>query len=329
VADQLAEERRLFYVGLTRAQDELWLSYSLETTSARSSRRPSPFIAEALDMQPALPQPQAVPAALLPLAQQPPASAPAGPPAGASGALSLSFSQLEDYLGCPERYRLRYVVGVPTPAHHALVYGNALHQAVAAYHLRQAQGKTMSEEALLEVLAAHWRPDGFLSRSHEEARFRAGQAALRRFRAEQLAAQSPPPVAIEKPFTFTLGSDRLRGRIDRIDETPAGSVITDYKSSDVRDQRKADQRARESLQLQVYALAQQAESGALPAEVRLHFLDSGVVGRAAPDEARLSRASQRIGQAAEQIRGGRFEARPSAVACGYCPFRAICPSSAA
>ena len=328
--DSLSEERRLFYVALTRARDELWLSYSLDGPAGRSSRRPSPFIAEALDTLPAaLPTVGSSGPRLLAPIPAPPVPPPKGEGAPSGGSLALSFSQLEDYFGCPERYRLRHVVGVPTPAHHALVYGNALHQAVAAFHLRQARAETMSEEALLNVFATHWSPEGFLSRSHEEARYRAGQSALRRFRAEQLANASAPPTGIERPFTFSIGPDKLRGRIDRVDETPAGAVITDYKSSDVREQRKADQKARESLQLQVYALAHQADTGSLPAEVRLYFLDSGVVGRAAPDVTRLERAGERISRAADDIRAARFEPRPSAVSCGYCPYRAICPSSAA
>ncbi|HSH21388.1 MAG TPA: PD-(D/E)XK nuclease family protein, partial [Candidatus Caenarcaniphilales bacterium] len=177
--------------------------------------------------------------------------------------------------------------------------------------------------------ARHWSPEGFLSRAHEEARYASGQAALRRFREAQLASEPIVPVAIERPFSFALGRDVVRGRIDRLDETSAGAVITDYKSSDVRDQRKADEKARDSLQLQVYALAHEADTGQLPAAVQLHFLDSGVVGRATPDAARLDRATAKLSAAADGIRSGDFPARPNPIGCGYCPFREICPSSAA
>ena len=57
----------------------------------------------------------------------------------------------------------------------------------------------------------------------------------------------------------TTGSTRAR----------TGPIITDYKSSDVREQRRADERARDSLQLQLYALAWEAETGALPASLEL------------------------------------------------------------
>jgi DNA helicase II / ATP-dependent DNA helicase PcrA len=324
--DALAEERRLCYVAMTRARDELWLSRSLE--DGRGHRRASPFMAEALDAAITASVQATPPGDRIRAAVEPPPSAPPVEPLPA-GPLSLSFSQVDDYLSCPERYRLRHVVGVPTPAHHALTYGSALHQAVAAFHLRQASGETMSEDELLSVFASHWSPEGFLSRAHEEARFAAGQAALRRFRDGQVEAGAGAPEAIERPFSFRLGSDVIRGRIDRLDATPAGAVITDYKSSDVRDQSKADEKARESLQLQVYALAHRASTGEAPAAVQLHFLDSGVVGRATPSDARLERAEAKLAGVADGIRRGEFRARPNAVGCSYCPFREVCPSSAA
>jgi DNA helicase-2/ATP-dependent DNA helicase PcrA len=105
-------------------------------------------------------------------------------------------------------------------------------------------------------------------------------------------------------------------------------TITDYKSSDVRDPAVARQRARESLQLAIYALAYQAQTGRLPDAVQLWFLDSGVIGRAELDPKRLAKARGRIAQASEGIRARDFTARPDPLACGYCPYRDICPSSA-
>ena len=45
----LQEERRLFYVAMTRARDELVLSHAAETAGGRA-RRISPFVVEALDL---------------------------------------------------------------------------------------------------------------------------------------------------------------------------------------------------------------------------------------------------------------------------------------
>jgi DNA helicase-2/ATP-dependent DNA helicase PcrA len=347
--DELAEERRLFYVAMTRARDELIFTHAAEG-NGRRVRRVSPFVAEALN----LPRPVALTSPVLAVppdgaaglpdgpgvtgaierivAYGRPAAAPAIAPPVASGpraGVSLSFSQLDDYLSCPQRYRFRHVLRIPTPPHHALAYGIALHQAVAAFGRSEMARAPLSEEDLLRTFDAAWTGEGFLSREHEEARLAAGRDALRRFREARRAAGCAAPVAVERDFIFGIDGVRLRGRFDRIDEEPSGPVVSDFKSSDVRDPARARQRARESLQLGVYALAYEATAGRRPEALQLVFLDSGVVGRVGVEERRLERVRERIRQAASGIRADAFEARPDAVGCSFCPFRTACPSAAA
>jgi DNA helicase-2/ATP-dependent DNA helicase PcrA len=310
---------------MTRAMDELVLSTHLAGTGGRGRRRPSPFIAEALD----LPVSKSVESRDLarPLIVPPPA-APTTVSVADLPASSFSFSMLEEYIDCPERYRLRHVVGLPTPPHHSLTYGRAMHAAVAWFHLRVAAGEAPSEADLAAEFRRAWLSEGFLSREHEEARFAAGLRALASFRARELATPSPV-AAVERPFEFTLDGMRIRGRLDRLDEDERGAVIVDYKSSDVRDQRKANDKARGSLQLHAYALAHQQRSGNLPRAMQLHFLDSGLVGESTPEPARLDKAREQLRGAMAGIAAGEFAPRPNPVACGYCPFRQICASSAA
>ena len=106
-------------------------------------------------------------------------------------------------------------------------------------------------------------------------------------------------------------------------------TITDYKSSDVRDPAVARARARESLQLTIYAMGYQALTGRLPDAVQLHFLDTGVTGTVGIDPKRLLKGKARIAAAAAGIRARDFAAKPDRSTCGYCPFKAICPSSVA
>jgi hypothetical protein len=73
----------------------------------------------------------------------------------------------------------------------------------------------------------------------------------------------------------------------------------------------------------------QAQTGRLPESVALHFLESGVVGQVSVDDKRLAEARRVIGRVAGGIRAREFTATPSARVCGGCPYRDICPSSAA
>jgi DNA helicase-2/ATP-dependent DNA helicase PcrA len=220
----------------------------------------------------------------------------------------------------------------------------------------------MSEEELLASFEAAWTNEGFLSRDHEEARLANGRATLLRFREAQLLPGAVIPAYVEREFSFSLGGDRVRGRWDRVDiepPDPAGAVatpsdasdapaphadvvaptleltgrervtITDYKTSDVREPAKARQRARESLQLQIYAMGYEAVTGRLPDAVQLHFLDTGITGRVEVDAKRLAKGRERIATAAAGMRARDYTPKPDRTTCGYCPFRAICPSSVA
>ena len=358
----LAEERRLFYVAMTRARDELILSHAVDYGGARA-RRVSPFVLEALDL-PASSAPAA--AAVLPSAEERLASfagvdAPVAAPRRRTGEpLTLSFGQIDAYLTCPRKYEFAHVLRVPVAPHHAMVYGAALHKVVQLFHHRHARGHVMSEAELDEVLDSAWSNEGFVSREHEEARIAAARASLRRFREDQLAADAVIPTYVEREFAFDLDGDRIRGRWDRVDVQPVVDApategatldepimpfadhttptlgimgrervtITDYKSSDVRDPAKARQRARDSLQLQIYAMGYEAMSGRLPDQVALHFLDSGLVGKVDVDPKRVAKARDRMRAAAAGIREGRFEPTPEPMACAHCPFREICPASA-
>ena len=274
--------------------------------------------------------------------------------------LSLSFYQVDDYLTCPLKYKYAHVLRVPLAPHHAIVYGAALHKAVQLFHHRHAKGHVMSEAELDEVFDSAWSNEGFMSRDHEEARLTAGRAALRRFREAQLQPDAVIPTYVEREFSFTLGGDRVRGRWDRVDVEPVETrrarrpfaapgaapsadvvsptlgilgpervTITDYKSSDVRDPAKARQRARDSLQLQIYAMGYEAMTGRLPDAIALHFLESGLVGKVEVDPKRLAKAREKIAEAAAGMRARDYTPRPDYLACTYCAFRDICPSSVA
>jgi DNA helicase-2/ATP-dependent DNA helicase PcrA len=361
---QLQEERRLFYVAMTRARDELVLSHAADYGGARA-RRISPFVLEALDLPVAAGTPGSGARVSTPLERLASFEPTAPPPVADRGPsdepLVMSFSAIDDYLTCPLKFKYGHVLRVPLAPHHAMIYGAALHKAVQEFHRRQSRGDLMTEPELFEAFERAWSNEGFLSRDHEEARLESGRAALRRFREEQLQPDAVVPVYVEREFSFILDGDRVRGRWDRVDIEPADLVpvgpghvpadaspphadvvtptlpllgrervtITDYKSSDVRDPARARQRARDSLQLQIYAMGYEALTGRLPDAVQLHFLESGLVGRADVDPKRLDKARAQIAKAAAGMRARDYAPKPDTLSCTYCAFREICPSSVA
>jgi DNA helicase-2/ATP-dependent DNA helicase PcrA len=324
---QRAEERRLLYVAMTRARDELILSHAARATRDGRQRRPSGFLSEALGRA----VDDVAEASRMGLLEAPvvarPTSSPAATSARQASRLTLSFTQVDDYLACPRKYHLRHVDHVPAAPHHALVVGNALHQAVAVVNLAALRGTSIAGAPARATLEAHWRSEGFLSAEHEGARFAAGLAALDRFVDRMQRSAGERVLAVEQPFSVMLGDVRVRGRFDVVREVSEATVITDYKSGDVRDPVRARERARDALQLHLYALAWEAEHGRKPDAVELHFLEGDVIGRVVPTERQLERARQKVASVAAGIRAGEFDATPGYPACDWCPYRRICPSA--
>ncbi|MGH7392692.1 MAG: ATP-dependent helicase, partial [Candidatus Rokuibacteriota bacterium] len=336
------EERRLFYVGMTRARRELYLTSASDYGGTRR-RRVSQFVLEALDLPPDATRPFKARAVeqiehFAPTAESEDAAL---VPLPADAELIVSHKQIDDYQTCPLKYRNIHVRRMPIRRHHAVAYGAVVHTVVEYYLRRRAVGNYTPRDDLLAVFDRAWvgedilhdRPgrhepaEGFLTREHEEARKLAGREALKRFW-HQEEAEGIKPTWIEKEFGFALGLDRVRGRYDRVDEDLLGSVIIDYKTSDVRRQKEADRRVAESLQLRMYALAWREMTGRLPQRVELRFIDSSVVGRHTPTNDDCEEAVAAVTAAAAGIRARRFDATPSFGACRSCAYNQICPYTA-
>ncbi len=332
----LQEERRLCYVGMTRARRELYLTSAADYGGARP-RKVSRFVLEALDLPRA--DPAATPASAVQAVERhaPPSPADAVLTLGSSGpngtavpSLPLSFRQVDDYMTCPYKYRYIHILRVPVLRDHRVVYGAALHEAVQEYNRRKARRQPVTAEHLIAHFERSWVNEGFLSREHEDQRMDAGRAVLRRF-FEYQEASGTVPTFVEREFRFPVGSTFLRGRWDRVDVRGSEVVIIDFKSTDVRTTEDADRRARASEQLSIYALAYREVFGRLPDRVELHFLGREVViGRARKDEDDLEAVRGMILKAATGIRAQQFLATPDPYrACPYCAFNQICPFTAA
>ena len=300
VSGHMLEERRLFYVAMTRAMDELVLTSAADYGTARA-RKLSRFVVEALD----LPSPRPLSRRTAPLealAREAPAPEPKPPVEGEipeDELLRLSYRQIDDYETCPLKYRYLHVLRVPLLAHHAVVYGHAVHEAVRSHFESRLAGRESDADTLVAAFRKAWVSEGFLSREHEEERRREGEAMLRRFHAEE-ARQPWHPVAVEEEFAFPLERNRVQGRYDLVLEEAGETTIVDFKTGDVREAKAAERRARESLQLDIYALAQLRTKGRLPDRVELRFLETGLVGSRRPTPQEATATEARI-----RRRGGR------------------------
>jgi len=326
----LQEERRLCYVGMTRAKRELYLTSASDYGGARP-RKPSRFVLEALDVPRVAPETVRASAAQAVERHAPPVQPDAPPliPLGDDAVLQLSFRQIDDYMTCPYKYRYIHLLRVPVLRDHRVAYGAALHEAVQEYNRRRARHQPVTADDLIAHFERAWVNEGFLSREHEDQRMEAGRGALRRF-FEYQQASGTVPTFVEREFRFSVESNLLRGRWDRVDVRGGEVVIIDFKSTDVRTQQDADRRAKDSEQLSIYAFAYREMFGRLPDRVELHFLGREViVGQAMKADRDVDAVREMILKAAAGIRAQQFLATPDPYrACPYCAFNQICPFTA-
>ncbi len=320
------EERRLFYVGMTRAMKLLYLVWAKDY-GVKRQKKVSPFVLEALDLSKSPEEtlrsssleeieryaPQAPkPVRLLKISEK--------------GVLNLSFFQVDDYLTCPLKYRYRHVVRIPVLPHHNLVYGRLMHNMIHYYLKKRMAGKKIAEEEFIKEFHIHWVNEGFLSREHEEMRKKEGEKALRSFyRREE--TKGGTPLFLEKSFRWQYDHVKFSGRWDRVDSLGSGAVIIDFKSTSVKDQKEADRRTRQSLQMDLYALSFEKTQNLPLRETRLYFLEANIVGHAEKGEKEREKAMDSIRKAEAGIRAQEFSAKPDWHNCNLCEFKTICPDS--
>ncbi len=322
----IQEERRLFYVGMTRAKEELYLTNASDYGGSRL-RRISQFVLEALGQKEVKGIETKKSNALEAIERfapkkESPKPQISGFPEGKL--IVLSYYHIDDYLTCPLKYKYVNILRVPIMEHHTVIYGRAMHEAVTKYFQFKTAGKNMSVADLLNTFKDSFDPQGFLDEKHQEERFRVGQGALIKFFNEEEKRNSRP-LYIEKEFSFILGDNKITGRFDRIDMEPDGAVIIDFKTSGIKTQKEADKRTKESLQLDLYALAYKNVFGQLPKRLELYFLESGIIGVNQIQDSSLEKVKDKIENVSRGIRNRNFSATPAYMACTYCAYNQICP----
>lgn len=303
-----ADERRLFYVAVTRARDVVYLSHPRRRTN---SMDPSPYLLEFAGV-PTVPDQTE-----LPLPNHITASSDRHQP------IELSFSDLADHEHCGHAYRLSRVFGFQREVADELGYGHAVHHILRAVaEFRRTKGRTPSVEEINRLVERELFVP-FASRAYYEQLERTVKTLVATY-----AANHPGDLervwATERPFEIRFPKGTIAGRADVILDQEGGLsgalAIVDYKvnTDPTRD-------ARYARQLQVYAEAARAEGLSVDG-LYLHSI-RGDKREAVPHLPEITRDSIRWAErSADRIANGTFEPNPEPVKCADCDFVRVCHS---
>lgn len=299
-----ADERRLFYVAMTRARDWLSVSRHERVTTRAVAASPYYLSLDDHDLDPAVVAAPTAEATTV-----------------ADTTLEITYSELAAYLDCAMAYRLRTLLGFKPRLAPELGYGKAVHHTLRTVADYTARTGAVPGAADIERLL-----DGsfFLPTANKPAH-RLLKDAARRLIVEYCTSHGDDLHRVwetERPFELHLDGVTVLGRADVILDHEGGVAtnlaILDYKTST----RPGDDH---DLQLQVYADAGRREG----LDIRgayVHDLKAGARDPVDVQPATLQAAEDTVRSATQRLRDRDFTPSPGAQ-CRRCEVRTVCAAA--
>ncbi|MBK8778400.1 MAG: ATP-dependent helicase [Saprospiraceae bacterium] len=160
-ANKPHDERRLFYVAMTRARRELIVSWPL-ADNENNAQRPSTFVTELRDFLQVDPRPTEVPDTLLKEKMLLIQNKKLTPPALINHQLIdkflqtfvMSSTELNLYLDCPRKFYFEEILKVPRAINAHLGLGISVHEALHEYFYQALKNETFDEEYLVDFFVS-------------------------------------------------------------------------------------------------------------------------------------------------------------------------------
>lgn len=252
------EDRRLFYVALTRAKKQTLLSFSssqIDGKAVRSFIR-SMFLSEVAEFVSTVPEKRTAELGALvserlekslQIEHTPHSVAEKDFFASLVADFKLSVTALNSYLKDPKEFVYNSLLRVPRAKEPHMSYGTAMHAALEAYysHVDPSTGiSSFSQQELQQHFSTALQKESLLQKDFEEWQ-RRGSVALKTYQ-EHYAQNLKKPLFTERFFGGTFSSVTLldgehqislTGRLDRIDliDPQRKSVrLVDYKTGKVK-----------------------------------------------------------------------------------------------
>jgi DNA helicase-2/ATP-dependent DNA helicase PcrA len=326
------EERRLFYVAMTRARDSLHIygkqGIGRDKTPAGLMREmiANPGLGPWLRARPAMAsQPELIEIAAAADPAYPEGSRlPAWlelPPMEGLGA-RLSASAVESYETCPLQFKFEREWKLSREVQAAMQYGATMHRVLRTYYDSVRLGRVKTNDELLQLFRDDLATTGIQDEYQRGLYLKKGLQQLQDFLSGTHSTPPPDVLHTEEWFDVQIAGAKVIGRIDRVDRGADGTVnIVDYKTGKAQSQEDAD----ESLQLSIYAMAAHEKWGYRVGSLVFHNLEGNVPVSSKRANFQLEEARERVRAVARGIAEGNFEPKLDHH-CNFCAFRGLCPA---
>ena len=312
----LEEERRLFFVAMTRAKKGLFFTWA-DDYGGSQRRRPSRFLQE-LGFKAKISKPddksvklkqekrKKLDRKLLPD--------------------HFSYTQFLTFQSCPRKYKFTHLLKLPSRGGPSRSFGTTLHHTLEIFLKNYVLDPQFSAswEKLQAIYQENWLDDWYDSEKRRQEYFRKGKKQLKLFWKD--FQKHPPKIYIqqgqpflEKNFLLPLGAYSIQGKIDRIDVLEDGVEIIDYKTGKARQKLGLDNKR----QLLLYQIAAEEVFGLKPKKLSFYYLEDGSKLSFLGSEKEKEKTKEKMLQTIQEIQKSSFSAKRSPL-CRYCDYRRIC-----
>lgn len=340
----IQEERRLFYVAITRAQDHLTI------TTLTEKKGKIPLFVEDILMSPAVKHrdvlqlapkialhasdgstrtnengsarlslftPSGAPKIFSRIADWAETFLPTPPEP-----LELNPSAVDRYRKCPQKYLFAYLWSLHEGPKATLTFGRVMHSTIRRVMAEFKRAHRLPFEEVQRLFETEWSAVGFED-EYQEAEYKKDGLEQLRALHQSVLQQTPEIVNLEKTFALPVENNViLTGRMDQINSLGPGEIeIIDYKTG----RAKNDKEAAKDLQLSIYALAAKEVFDLNPARLVFHYLTTNERQETSRTPKQLEEAQQIVQEVAADIRARSFPAKEGFV-CRSCSYRSICPA---
>ncbi len=325
------EERRLFYVAMTRAKDELYLCGKI--SKAKNNPAPTKYMRELVSCGKSalkgaiacrvLPPDDVVPTLHAAAEPQPLISQWVQLPARCEGPLGeLSASAIELYERCPLEFKLSRDWCIPEQPAAMMQFGSAMHLALKSYFDGVRVGAPPDEEVVIACFRDEFSKAKIEETAQRDLYEKDGCQQLRQFLRSDLAKPLGEILNNERFFRANIGGTMVKGRMDRLERIDGDRVsIVDYKTGRPKTQEDADK----SLQLSIYGLAARSMGFVADSLVIVNLSNCSAV-ESRRSKQQLTAEESRVSKAAANIAAGNFEPKPDRH-CRFCSYRSLCPAT--
>ena len=241
--------------------------------------------------------------------------------------MRISYSAFDTYQNCSLKYKFQNIDKIKEPKSKEAVFGTLVHGTMKFIHTPSLLPPKLEEA--LDYFSRNWNSDIFEDELEERSAFSMGVSMIQEYYRKNNIADFNV-VDLESRFAIEIGDEKnkhiISGIIDRIDKTPDGYEIIDYKTTKkMPSQEKVDNDMQLSVYLNAFLTRYPKEAANMDKiTVSLYYLKHGVKLSATRTKEQLEKSKEMFLEVIKSIEEGHFEPNVTPL-CDWCGYQKICP----